>query len=165
MRKKSFAIINVLPLERTTEINDFKKFFYLAERQHFLTFLLVFPHRPHKFICNSNGLWQGTWPKCTPKQTCAKEEILEQLPDSIMIESIGNVYYSNETEWSAIDQSWVRYACASQDGIMVGNNFRRCMKGKWSHKVPHCERSNETNWFTMEIPRWVVDGLSMIWTN
>ena len=96
----------------------------------------------HKFVCDSNGLWQGTWPQCLPKQTCAKDEITEHLPSSILVEQIVNVYYTNETNWKAIDHSWVRYACANQDGIMVGKNDRLCMDGKWTNKVPNCTQGN-----------------------
>lgn len=92
----------------------------------------------HKFECNSNGLWQGSWPMCLPKKTCAKEDITTSLPSSIVIEQIGNVYYTNDTDWAAIDHTWVRYACANLDGIMVGKNDRMCSGGKWSNKIPTC---------------------------
>lgn len=95
----------------------------------------------HKFECNSNGLWQGSWPMCLPKKTCAKEDITTSLPSSIVIEQIGNVYYTNDTDWAAIDHTWVRYACANLDGIMVGKNDRMCSGGKWSNKIPTCTQA------------------------
>ena len=83
-------------------------------------------------------MWQGDWPKCEPIRTCSKSEIIMKLPPSVIIEQIGNVYYTNETEWMAIDHSWVRYGCASQDRIMLGKNDLHCMDGKWSGKIPEC---------------------------
>ncbi|KAI2808550.1 hypothetical protein BLOT_006495 [Blomia tropicalis] len=98
--------------------------------------------KKHKFTCESNGLWQGTWPVCIPKQTCQTSEIMDNLPSSIVVEQIGNVYYVNDSEWYAIDQTWVRYSCANiESAIMVGKNDRRCMGGKWSNKIPHCTQA------------------------
>lgn len=94
--------------------------------------------RTHTFKCNLNGVWEGEWPVCMPKITCPKENITTGLPSSITIENIGNVYYINETTWYAIEHSWVRYACAHFEGIMVGKGYRACLGGKWSNKIPKC---------------------------
>ena len=120
-----------------------------------LTKSCLSPHfhhcRVHKYVCDANGLWQGTWPVCVPKKTCPKGEILEELDSSVVIEQIGNVYYSNATNWDAIDYTWVRYACANLDsGIMVGRNDRLCMQGSWSNKIPSCTLAPGTPLFIGE---------------
>lgn len=93
--------------------------------------------RKQKFTCDSNGMWQGEWPVCLPKQTCSKLEITDIDP-SIQLEHVGNVYYINETDWYAIDFTWVHYSCIHHEGIMVGKPERTCFNGKWSNKMPHC---------------------------
>lgn len=96
--------------------------------------------RVHKFVCDSNGLWQGSWPICVPKSTCSKAEITESLEDaSLVVDQVGNVYYGNATDWAAIDYTWVRYGCANAEtGIMVGRNDRLCLAGNWTNKTPFC---------------------------
>ncbi|CAG2103229.1 unnamed protein product, partial [Medioppia subpectinata] len=74
----------------------------------------------HIFKCNVNGQWEGSWPLCLPKLYCNKEEIYDLMDSSVIIEEIGNVYYMNDTQWYAINDSWVRYACYGSDHVMAG---------------------------------------------
>lgn len=89
-------------------------------------------------MCDANGLWQGEWPQCIPKQTCSKEEITKDHDPSITVERVANVYYLNETDWYAIEHSSVRYACVHPDGILVGKSERTCVSGQWTNRIPHC---------------------------
>ena len=88
--------------------------------------------------CGTNGLWQGEFPVCTPKKTCSKSEIFDTLNPTIQLEQIGNVYWFNESEWFAIEHTWIHYTCSNFDGIMVGKSERTCRGGHWTNKVPHC---------------------------
>ncbi|UXI15818.1 hypothetical protein NH340_JMT01761 [Sarcoptes scabiei] len=106
-----------------------------------------------KFIytCNSNGMWQGEWPMCLPKQTCPKSDILDNLDSSVQIENINNVYYYNDSEWLAVDLTWVQYTCVHHEGILVGKNERTCLNGKWTNKNPYCMHELNSGSFTISI--------------
>ena len=101
----------------------------------------MFLNSSYKLMCDSNGMWQGTWPICIPAQPCSKSEITSKLPPSVIIEQIGNVHYVNETEWMAIEDSWVRYGCPSPDYVMLGKSELHCKDSKWSDKIPLCFKS------------------------
>lgn len=75
---------------------------------------------------------------CLPKQTCPKSDILDNLDSSVQIENINNVYYYNDSEWLAVDLTWVQYTCVHHEGILVGKNERTCLNGKWTNKNPYC---------------------------
>src|ERR1700761_6489642 len=46
--------------------------------------------------CSVNGLWEGQFPLCIPRVQCPGLDHLEQDKDqSVIIESIENVYYEN----------------------------------------------------------------------
>ncbi len=99
----------------------------------------------YKFICNSNGQWEGEWPVCVPIVTCPKNEIIDDKDPSVDIEEIGNVYYINGSQWFAINDSWVRYTCQKDSDIMVGKPLRTCQKnGKWSNKGAYCTGTSES---------------------
>ena len=56
----------------------------------------------HKFTCNWNGVWVGTWPICFPKKTCPLKNTEEDSCvrwNTTEIVEIGNVYYLNESQW------------------------------------------------------------------
>ncbi len=38
----------------------------------------------YKFICNSNGQWEGEWPVCVPIVTCPKNEIIDNKDPSVI---------------------------------------------------------------------------------
>ena len=64
---------------------------------------------------------------------------MSDKPDSVIIEEIGNVYYLNESQWFAINDSYVRYSCLNENQIMVGKNLRTCLKnGNWNDGPPYC---------------------------
>lgn len=97
----------------------------------------------HKFICNYNGQWVGQWPVCLPKIACPKEEI-SIVDSSVFVEKVGNAYFLNESLWFAINDTYMKYHCAHENAIMVGNNIRLCGKsGKWNSKAPYCTRTGE----------------------
>ena len=80
-----------------------------------------------------------------PKITCPKDET-SNADSSVIVEEVGNTYYFNETEWYAINDSYIRYTCVHESDIMVGKNIRLCMKsGKWNSNAPYCTR---TGWST-----------------
>nr|XP_046912732.1 uncharacterized protein LOC124493676 [Dermatophagoides farinae] len=101
--------------------------------------------------CGTNGLWQGEFPVCTPKKTCSKSEIFDTLNPTIQLEQIGNVYWFNESEWFAIEHTWIHYTCSNFDGIMVGKSERTCRGGHWTNKVPHCTTALNSGSVTISI--------------
>ncbi|XP_027204190.1 uncharacterized protein LOC113797919 [Dermatophagoides pteronyssinus] len=103
------------------------------------------------FTCDANGLWQGKFPLCLPKTTCSKNEIIETLNPTIQLEQIGNVYWINDSEWLAIEKTWIHYTCANFEGIMVGKSERICVGGRWTNKVPHCTTALQSGSITISI--------------
>ncbi len=87
-----------------------------------------------------NGEWVGQFPLCIPHIQCPGLEYLEAEKDSsVIIESIENVYFVNETYWVAGEYSQVNYACIDSEHIVIGKLNRACLKnGSWSHKAPEC---------------------------
>lgn len=83
---------------------------------------------------------------CVPKETCSKAKITEGLDESVVVESVNNVFYVNDTHWEPIDYSWVSYACSSFDGLMIGKPQRMCLQGKWSNFMPRCTRGKCFNY-------------------
>lgn len=90
--------------------------------------------------CSINGLWKGQFPLCIPRAQCPGIDYLETNKDpSVIIESIENVYYVNESYWLAGEHSRVNFACIDQEHIVIGKLSRECLKsGSWSPNMPKC---------------------------
>ncbi len=64
-------------------------------------------------------------------------ETLEEK--TIEIHEIGNAYLINESEWYAINHTFVKYKCKNKNHVMLANNIRVCQKsGVWSEGEPNC---------------------------
>ena len=61
-----------------------------------------------------------------------------KIDSNVNIDEIGNVYYINESQWFAINYSYVEYSCVNKNGIIL-KSVRICLNGqKWSSKPPVC---------------------------
>ena len=80
-----------------------------------------------------------------PMITCPKEEI-NNTHSSMIVEEVGNTYFSHNNQWFAINESYIRYECKKENDLKVGTNVRRCLKsGQWSGFAPYCvQPCNET---------------------
>jgi len=59
-----------------------------------------------------------------PIKRCDKHEISALIDSSVIVEEIGNVYFLNDSQWFAVNDSFIKYNCINENDIMVGKNVR-----------------------------------------
>ncbi|CAG2121436.1 unnamed protein product, partial [Medioppia subpectinata] len=79
----------------------------------------------------------GTLPQCRPQKTCKKFSLNEKHLTEVY--HYEKVYYSNTSDWFAIDGTKAHFRCKDETLIFVGKEYRICGKdGEWSDTHPNC---------------------------
>ncbi|CAG2119148.1 unnamed protein product [Medioppia subpectinata] len=81
--------------------------------------------------------WRGTLPQCRPQKTCKKFSLNEKHLTEVY--HYEKVYYTNTSDWFAIDGTKAHFRCKDETLIFVGKEYRICGKdGEWSDTHPNC---------------------------
>ena len=97
--------------------------------------------------CSIDMKWLGSFPICVPERTCKKFEFTNKY--RIEVISYENVYYFNESFWSAIEGTKVKFGCKIETHIFTGKEYRTCGNdGQWSDTLPNCIDIESSNYFS-----------------